>query len=279
MANFNDSFEKIRRFQESINQMYQPILQYQVQLERLERSESLNQFIKAQEQAIAITKHYAGINATNSLNSIERLSSSITAASRAMELFDPSIFQNNFNKHLEAINLISKNIAQWQHAFNKLSSIPLHPVSIPDSLYPKLESLSEILEDTLPKEGNSDLEATLEVRTPQQDTPHAQENKWTWARIAQFTLDIWAALVFPIYQEYQSGIQDAENKKIQQQQIQLQQEQITLQQEEIRIWRQISEDQKAQIELDNQQHIELINKFDDFIDTIEPLIPEGESSK
>jgi hypothetical protein len=146
------------------------------------------------------------------------------------ELFQKNILGSGVNE------VFRLQFERWQTTINRVCALQNLTSTIPEVIYPRLEDLASVFNDTLPIEEQDDLESSITVIQPEvQQAP----DKWTWDRLVVFILAI-LTFLYPIYHDYQEGIQHENELKMQE-----------------------------------KQHEELVHKLDEFIEFITPLIPQN----
>jgi hypothetical protein len=136
---------------------------------------------------------------------------------------------SQMENHIAFINKISE----------QLTNIDYPKFSLPDEVVNAFKKFNSYIHELPRKEGHSDLEGTITVRTPKAEA----STPMNWFTIISFILALWSA-IYPVYSDFQNEI---EQQKVQQ--------------------------------IEERRHDELMEKFDEFMRVIERNIPTDQEQE
>ncbi|SDJ76290.1 hypothetical protein [Paenibacillus naphthalenovorans] len=168
----NDPFEHIRRIQEMMNRMNIPLQQIQRQIDMIQ---------PFNEQVRMVQQTYGPM-----LDAIQRQQDFTKAAFLGAELHS-RFFKNH----------------EWLSTWDKLAKLKNPQIPIPDAIYPYIEKLSNTVLNLMPQEDQSDLIASLTVRSTDESKAQPQ---WTWETLKWF-LNLVVPIIITIFLSIQSSEQ------------------------------------------------------------------------
>ncbi|GAA0382434.1 hypothetical protein GCM10008933_12000 [Paenibacillus motobuensis] len=181
----------------------------------------------------------------------EQISSVISPALNQINLVQDSLLPliETINKIQEdqlraakkAIKLAHLNLETLSPTLEALTKATNHLTKVPDAVIPKIDELFDSFEPILEAEEIEKQNQNINITINYNTTTTSE--KWTWDRILYLVLAV-LQFIYPFYSEYKDSVEKKEEK-------------------EIRI----------------QQHNEIIEKFNELIYTIQPLISEHNSEE